>query len=407
MSSISERIRRAFGGKKPEVVETVRFSEVMSYMERLTDSGEPSRDYSLLINSYDEFMENLDGVRKELDVLRDNGERRFTRTANEILKGIGGMDEFDLSSFKEFYVDAAQAVQGLMKIPGTIQRKTMSYGNGRETIDALNSLLKSFRNLKKVRSKVLAEDGVLKYHRGALGKYRELEDALSRNEDLQKGIELLEKEKEEKKRSLEETTAKLQAAQSEIGNEEILEVRKRITSLDSRIREIRSDLRINLRRGRRPISKILHSKDRRLFEFFKHFSKYPLENINKRFWEMIATLEKEEVNLGEKERKKIDDFVSFSRNKLGDMLRECEDAEAKKRELEEIFNRISSRNKELLGNLELEKETVQNDFTSTSNRLDEMKREKNTLEIDIEKNARILEKMLSKTSSSRVKIEFD
>jgi len=240
-----------------------------------------------------------------------------------------------------------------------------------------------------------------------LGKYRELEDALSRNEDLQKGIELLEKEKEEKKRSLEETTAKLQAAQSEIDNEEILEVRKRITSLDSRIREIRSDLRINLRRGRRPISKILHSKDRRLFEFFKHFSKYPLENINKRFWEMIATLEKEEVNLGEKQRKKIDDFVSFSRNKLSDMLRECEDAEAKKRELEDIFNKISSRNKELLGNLELEKETVQNDFTSTSKKLDEMKREKKTLEIDIERNARILEKMLGKTSSSRVKIAFD
>ena len=407
MSSISEWIRRAFGGKRPEVVETVRFSEVISYMERLTDSGEASRDYSMLIKSYDEFMENLDGVRNELDVLRDNGERRFTRTANEILKGMGGMDEFELSSFKEFYVDAAQAVQGLTKIPGTIQRKTLSYENGRETIDALNSLLKSFRKLKKVRSRVLAEDSVLKHHRSALTKYRNLEEAFNRKGDLQKGIELLEKEKEEKKRSLEETTAKLQAAQSEIDNEEILEVKKRITSLDSRIREITSDLRINLRRGRRPISKILHSKDRRLFEFFKHFSKYPLENINKRFWEMIATLEKEEVNLGEKERKKIDDFVSFSRNKLVHMLRECGEAEAKKRELREIFNKISSRNKELLGNLELEKDAVQNDFKSTSNRLDEMRSEKNTLETDIEKNARALQKMLSKTSGSKVRIEFE
>ena len=407
MSSLRKKIRLAFGGKRSEVVENVRFSEVESYIARWRDSGEASRDYSLLIRSYEEFVGQLDEVRRELDVLRESGEKRFTRITGGILKGIGSMDESDLSSFKQFYDDAAQAIQSLMKLPGVIQRRTLSYENGRETIDALNSLFKSFRNLRKVSSEVLAENSVLKHHRSALKKHKELEDAFNRMRDLQIEIELVEKENEERRRRLEDATARLQAGQSEIDGKEIVEAERRVASVDRRIRQISSDLTLNLRRGRRPISKILHSEDRRLFEFFKRFSKYPLESINERFWEMIAVLEKRNASLGGKERGEIDDFVSFCRNKLQDMIGEYEEARAEKKESEQRLNEISSRRKELLGNLELEKENAQNDFASASKRLDEMVGEKDTLEIDIEKNARMLERMLSKISSNRVKIEFD
>jgi len=225
-------------------------------------------------------------------------------------------------------------------------------------------------------------------------------------ENLQDRIELLRKEKEEQKRNKEERTANLQAAQSEIDSEEIVEAEKRVIALNSDIREISSDLKTNLRKGRRPISKILHSKDRKLFRFYQYFTDYPLENINERFWGMVATLEKESINLGEEERKKIDAFLNFSRKKLDDMIREYGDAKEKKKELEENFSKISLRNEELLRNFEREEEIAQNDFTQTSRKLVETEREENMLEIDIKKNMIILEKMLSKISNNVVKIEY-
>lgn len=407
MSSIRKKIRLALSGRKPEIEETIRFSEVKSYIEKLRDSEKVSKDYSSLMKSYDEFMEKLGEVKKELEILQKNGEKRFTRIAIRNLEGIKDLDEFNSSSFREFYVDTAQVVHDIMKIPGGIQRKTLNYEHGKETIDALNSFLRSFKNLRKVFSEILAENSVTEYHGNALKKYIEIEDSLRKREDLQNRIKSLRKEKEEKKRDSEEKTANLRAAQSRIDNKEILEVKKRIVSLDKKIKQSSSGLRINLRKGRRPISKILHSEDKKLFEFYQYFTEHPLENINERFWEIIATLEKERSNLGEKERKKIDGFLDFCKKKLNDMMREYEEAEARKRELEENFSKVSLENKEFLRDFELQEETARKDLAWTSKELDEMERESSILGIDIGKNVRILEKMLGKIGNNRVTIEFD
>ncbi len=396
-----------FKGNRPEVVESVHFSEVESYIDRWRDSGETSRDYSLLIKRYDEFMEQLDEVKKELDALRKNGEKRFTRTIGDLLNGIGSMDRSDLSSFGQFYDDAAQAIHSVITIPSVIQRRTLLYENGRETIGALNSLLKRFKNLEKASSELLAEDRVLKHCRTALKKHRELQEAFEKKDDLQEAIALLEKEIEAKNSKLEKITAKLQAAQSEIDNEETVEAKRHVASVDRKMRQIDSDLMGNLRKGRRPIRKILHSEDRRLFEFFKHFSKYPLANINKKFWEMIALLKKQNVNLEEKEKREIDDFVDFCENRLQEMVIEYENTITEKNKSEERLNEIVSRSKNLLRDLELQKENEQNDCTSSSKRLDEMVKQKNTLEADIVENSEILEEMLSKIGNTKVKIEFD
>ena len=104
---------------------------------------------------------------------------------------------------------------------------------------------------------------------------------------------------------------------------------------------------------------------------------------------------------------KIDYFLNFSKRKLNNTIREYEIAKTKKKKLEDNFNKISFRNKKLLGDFELQKETAQSDFTWKSKKLDETIREKNVLEIDIQKNARILENMLSKTCSNTIRIEYD
>ncbi|MCW4030868.1 MAG: hypothetical protein NWE80_00710 [Candidatus Bathyarchaeota archaeon] len=407
MSSIGKKIRLAFSRKKPVTVEIIRFSEVKSYIEAVRNSEKVSKDYSFLIKNYEEFIEKLDEVKRELLILRENGEKRFTKMASENLDAIENLNEFNSSSFREFIDNTAQVILSVMKIPAGIQRKTLKYENGKETINALNSFLKSFRTLKNVSSELLAENSVVRYHGDALKKYKEMRESFRKKEILRKKIELLRKEKEGKKRNLEESTENLRAIRSKIDNKEILEAKKHVTSLNNKIREITSDMKINLRKGRRPISKVLHSKDRKLFEFFQYFIEFPLENINARFWEIIATLEKESINLGEKERKKIDNFINFSKRRLNDRIREYEDAKTKKKKLEENLSKISFRNKEILGDFELKKETAQNDFTWKSKKLEETINEKNMLETDVKKNAKILENMLCKILSNKVKIEFD
>jgi hypothetical protein len=89
---------------------------------------------------------------------------------------------------------------------------------------------------------------------------------------------------------------------------------------------------------------------------------------------------------------------------LNDRIREYEDAKTKKKKLEETLSKITFRNKELIGDFELQEETAQNDFTWKSKKLDETISEKNLLETDIKKNARILENMLGKIFRNKVRI---
>ena len=406
MSSIGKKIRRALSEKKPETIATLRFSEVKAYIERFRNDEKAPKDYSLVIKHYEAFMETLATVNRELEILQENGEKRFTKIANDNLKRIRNLDEFHASSFREFSVDTTQVIYSLMKIPTRIQRKTLNYTNGKETIDTLNALFQSFKHFKNALSAILEEDNAGEDQKTALNKYTEIEDSLQEKEHLQNRIGTLKKENEENKRKLVETTTNLQAAQSKIDNEVIREAKKSIASLDSEIREIGSVLKINLRKGRRPISKILHSKDRKLFAFYQHFIEFPLDNVDERFWEIVATLEREQNNLSEKERKVIEVFLSFSKHRLNAAIGEYEAAKAEKKELEQDVRRISLRNHELLRDFEHQKEIAQSELTWISQKLAEIERENNKVKTDIKKNARILEEILSKIGSNPVKVEL-
>ena len=405
MVSIGKKIRLAFSGKKSEIADIIPFSQVKSYIEGVKNKVKISKNHSYLIKNYEEFIEKLDNVKKELDILKNNGEKKFTKITNERLKGIKKINEFNLSSFKEFYVDAAQVVRNLMKIPARIQRNTLIYENGEETIDAFNIFLKSFRVLNYEFSKIKSEDNTVNIQRNALTKFNEMQEFLVKKESLLKSIKLLKKGKEEKNRILEEKNANIQSGQSKIRNKKALEIKKSISALDRKLREIDSKLKINLLKGRRPISKILYSKDKKLFKFFKSFIKYPIENVNEKFWKMIDTLEKENLNFV-KERKKIEAFLKFSRNNLSNMIEEYLEVKLEKKKFEEKLKEISLANKKILLDFELQKEIAQNDFTRTRRKLDEIEKEKNTLEIDIDKNLRILEKLLSKIVNNKVQIDL-
>ena len=99
--------------------------------------------------------------------------------------------------------------------------------------------------------------------------------------------------------------------------------------------------------------------------------------------------------------------MNFSKNELNDTIGEYEAAKEEKKKLEKNFNKISLRNEKLLRDHRREKEIAQNKFSRTSGELVEKEKENDLVEIDIKKNKKILEKMLSRIGNSIVKIEFN
>jgi hypothetical protein len=403
--TIGKKIRLAFQGKKPETVETIRFNEVKSYIKKLRDTEKHSKDFTLLIKRYEDLIEKLFEVKKEVKILKNNGEKKFTVVINEYLKTIVKLDDFTLSLFRDFYNETTQVINKIMKIPGTTQYKTLKYKNGKKTIAALNAFLKSYNNLRRAFSEI-TENNTVKNYQNTLEKYEEIEAKLNKREYIQRRIDLLKNEKKDKKKKLQVSITILRDKQLKIDNKEIIEIEKRITSIKNNIIEMNSDLKRNLRKGRRPISKILHKSNKKLFKFFQYFNEYPLENINERFWEMIEVIEKEKFNLTGKQRKEIDNFLNFSKKKLKDTIREYKSAIKKEKEITKRYNFLSSRKQNFLRESKQERVNAEKDYNLTSRKLDENEKEKNILDIEIKKNTIMLEKMLREISNNKIKINF-
>jgi hypothetical protein len=403
--TIGKKIRLAFQGKKPETVETIRFNEVKSYIKKLRDTEKHSKDFTLLIKRYEDLIEKLFEVKKEVKILKNNGEKKFTVVINEYLKTIVKLDDFTLSLFRDFYNETTQVINKIMKIPGTTQYKTLKYKNGKKTIAALNAFLKSYNNLRRAFSEI-TENNTVKNYQNTLEKYEEIEAKLNKREYIQHRIDLLKNEKKDKKKKLQVSITILRDKQLKIDNKEIIEIEKRIASIKNNIIEMNSDLKRNLRKGRRPISKILHKSNKKLFKFFQYFNEYPLENINERFWEMIEVIEKEKFNLTGKQRKEIDNFLNFSKKKLKDTIREYKSAIKKEKEITKRYNFLSSRKQNFLRESKQERVNAEKDYNLTSRKLDENEKEKNILDIEIKKNTIMLEKMLREISNNKIKINF-
>ena len=239
-----------------------------------------------------------------------------------------------------------------------------------------------------------------------LKKTERLEDDLRKKNELELEIKRLKAEKEEKRRSSEENIANLRKLQLEIDKKEIVEAEKRVNSLNNEIRKIKSDIKINLLRARRPISKILHSKDKKAFEFFQYFAKHPLRNINNRFWQTIAILEKENLNINESEKNEINVFLNFVKRKMNEMISNYSSLEVQKEKLEKNIKKISFKDEELQRNITRQKKISQKDLIQASKRLEEIENERKKIEIDIKEKKKMLEKILTETRNREVMIQF-
>lgn len=408
MSGITIKINLPFFGRKNRAgAESVKFSEVKNYAEKLRNEGKISEYYDRLREAYKNFMDRLDEVERALKILEGNGEKKFTHLVRKNLEGIKKLDEFSIPSFQQFCVVTFYIIDRIVKIPGQIQHEVLGYKNGKETIDLLNSLLRNLEDLKDILAKRGSEYSVVNDLEGALKKHEEIEELMKRNGDVERKIESVTKEREETKNSLEKNIENAMTAESKTDEGKVMEVKKRISSLDCKIEGIGSDIKANLLSARRPIGKILHSKgDKKVFGFFQSFIDHPLENIGERFWEMVNTLKKENIKLDEDERKSLNDFLKFAENELNDKIAEYDELKGNKKKLEDMAEDLSSKNRELIKKFEQGKEDAEKKFKAMSRKLDDLKKEKNDLEVDIEKNIKILESMLSKISGNGVRVEL-
>ncbi len=408
MSGIKLKIRLPFfGGKKEKKqIETIKFSAIKNYMEQLRNEGEISEYYDKLKKNYEKLIERLEEVKEAFENLENKGEKKFTSLVSKNLEKIKKMDEFNVSSFQRFYTDTFHIIDKIVKIPARTQHEVLEYENGKKTIELLNSFLKDVDNLKKVLAMRYSEYSVVNHLENALKKYREVEELMKKIEDIEKKIESVTKEKEDTKKILEERAKDFKHTESKVGTERVMELKGNIDSLNTRIDEIDSDLRLSLSRARRPISKILHSKDKKIFDFFQDFMEYPLENINENFWKIVNLVKFKDVKLNEDENRRLNEFLTFVEDKLRKKLDEYKNLKEEKRQLENTLEKVSSKNEELLKKVKDGEKNVEEKFKIVNRRLEKLKKERDDLQTLFRKNIKVLEIMIKKASGNRIRIKL-
>ena len=405
MSGIRIKIKfPGFSRKKEIEAENIEFTSVKEYMENLRHEGDVSEYYGKLKSVYEELMKKLEKTKKIFEVLINEGEKKFSPTVKRRLEKIKKIKNFDVSSFQDFYNDTFYLIDKLMKIPPETQREVLKYEKGKEAVDSLNSFLKSLQKLKDILAKRFSEYSMVNHLENAFKKYEEMEEELRRFKELEKKIESMSKGKDEVEKLLQEKIKNLQDAKSKIEKKELTRIQIELSSLDERIKAINSYLISNLLNARRPISKILHLKDKKLFDFFqKHFLRNPLENINEDFWRTVNLLKEKNIELNEDESASLHKFLVFV-DELEKKIKELKELEKKRKELENKIEKISTKNKEILRKFEEEKNDLEEEFKKMERRLNILKKEKNDLEAILKKNIRMLGIMLSKATERKINI---
>ena len=401
MSRIRITIKLPSLSKKERESEIIKFWKIGDFIEGLKDERKISNYYNKLKNTYDHSIDKLDRVKKAIENLENKGENKFSPLIKKNLEKIEKPGEFSASSLQRFYTSTFYIVEKIVKIPRKIQHEALNYENGEKTIQLLNSFLESLDDLKKILEKRYSEYSVVNHFENALKKYEETKEIKKRIEKIEKKIEEVEREEEQVEKLLRE---KEEFQVESIDEKEIIKINDKLSSVEKEIEIINSSLKINLLHGRREISKILHSTDKKLFSFFKTFVENPLDNINENFWKMIKELEKVRYELTEKESEKLNRFLSFAENRLNNEMNKLKNLIKEKKLLEEEKGNILSKKREILSKIGEEKERIEKEFKKIQKRKKDLRKERNELQTLMKNNIKMLEIMLSKIKKKKIKI---
>lgn len=392
--------------KEKKQTKIIEFSAVKNYIEQLKKDEEVSEYYEKLNKSYENLMKKIEEIKKNFEKLESMGEKKFTFLARKNLEKIKKIDEFNISSVQKFYTNTFYIINKIVKIPVQTQYELLEYKEGNKTIELLNSLLKDVNDLKKILAMRYGNYSAVNHLENAMKKPREIEEIINKIKNVERKIKSVEKEEVSAKQLLEEKTEALNYAKSRIDTKGIIELKKRIKFLDAKINMTGSDLRLNILRARRPISKMLHSENKKLFEFFQNFMEYPLENINENFWKIIALIRFKNAKLNGNERRTLDEFLTFVEHELQKKIDDYNKLREEKGQLKDALKKISSDNEKLLKKIESEKKNLEENIKTMDKMLKRLKKERGGLQLLLRKNIKILEIMIKKASGNKIKIKI-
>ncbi len=400
------RINLKFLFRKKKQIKIIQFSAIKSYIEKIKKEGEVSEYYEKLNMSYENLMKKTDEIKKNFKKLENMGEKNFTALAGKTLEKIEKVDEFKISSFQKFYTNTFYIINKIEKIPVHIQYELLKYEEGKKTIELLNSFLKDANELKKVLAMRYGKYSAVNHLENATKKADEIENILNNIKDVEKKIESIRKEKEDTERLLERKLNSINHTKSDINTKRVIELRNRIKTLDDKISKIEFDLRSNILRARRPISKILHSKNKKLFEFFQNFMKYPLENINENFWKVVALIRFKDNKLNKDESRLLDEFLTFTDHELKRKIDDYNNLREEKNQLRDTLKKVSSENEKALKKIGDEKKNLEENVKTIDKRLKNLERERHSLQLLLKKNIKTLEIMIKKASGDKIKVKI-
>jgi len=400
------KINFLFGRREKKQIEAIEFSEIENYIEGIKSEKKISEYYDKLNDSYEKIMKRLEEAKKSLKKLESKGEKKFTSLVIKNLERIKEVEELNIPSLQQFYTNTFYIIDKIVKIPPQIQYEALEYEEGKEAVKLLNSFLKDVGDLKKILAMRYGEYSTANHLENASKKYKEVKKIMEDIKHIEDEIQSVIEEKEDAEKLLEEGAEALKHISSRIDTKEVMELRKHINSLDAKLVEISSDLKLRISRARRPISKILHSKDKKMLDFFHTFMKYPLENINEKFWKIVDTIRTSDVELNKDENRTLNEFLIFVDHELKKNIDEYNKLEEEKRQISGILKKVSSRNERLLENVENEKKDLEEKVRAVNKKLEKLKKARNNLQHLLRKNIKILEIMIKKAGGNRIKIKI-
>ncbi len=407
MQSIKIKIKLpSFGKENKREIEAIQFSEVQNLIDDIKSKNEISEYYGMLKKSYENFMENYQKVESALEILEDEGEKTFTSAIKKKLRKIEELNKFDISSFQEFYTKTFEVID-IVKISPKVQYEVLKYEKGKETIESINSFLKRLRELKEVLAKRYSEYSVVNHFENVLKKKEEINGLKELIENLEKDIEAKGRKLKDKKKLLDEKNNELEKIKSDLDVSKVEEIQNKINSLDESITEVEPDLKKSLVMARRPISKILHSStNKKIFDFFREkFLRFPLENINEKFWEMMDILKNNDTELSETELEDLGKFLKFVDKELEKKVLKLKNLEIEKKNLEKRVKKISLKNDKILRDIKKGREKIEEDIRRLKRQLESLEEERNVLEKKVKKGIKILGIMLSKVCKNKIRIK--
>jgi hypothetical protein len=386
--------------KSKDEIKIENTEHLKNFIEGLRKEGKVPEYYRVLGEKYKIFLDESKEVRKTLDELENKGEKKFTKSVKDNLNGIRPIDKENISEFQKFYATSSGIIDRIVRIPPFIQEDVLNYENGRHVIDMLNSFVMKFDDFKQFLAKRHGEYSAVIDFENSLQELKDIEELEKKLKNFNKPDDLI-NEQEQLKKQLEGREWNF------VESKEKNELEGKVDDLNKEVEKISSSLKTEILKARRPITKILYSKENdKLFRFFENFTSNPLDNFNDNFWEIVDVVKQTKIDLEGDEKERLNEFLDFVKI-LNERIEEYNILKEKLDTLKDRLMKIVNEENREKDRLDREKMGLEEKLKDIERRIKKINEEREVIRERLSKNIGSLEANLSKISDRKVKIDYN